>query len=104
MTFPQLRPRENDLSTLNSTGIPAPLGSYFRKPRQDTRSLVPDDGYRIMKTSNQQQHQDPAVHATKSKHVLSMINRYNWHEFSMADRPINCTREGFGSLLPNHNR
>lgn len=44
------------------------------------------------------------MHVTKPKQVLSMINRYNWNEFIMVDRPIASTREGFGSALPNHNR
>ena len=33
-----------------------------------------------------------------------MINRYNLADFALVDRPIDGTREGFGSVLPQHNR
>lgn len=44
--------------------------------------------------------QDPKNQVTKSKHVLSMINKYNMNDLNLADRPIDCKREGFGSILP----
>jgi hypothetical protein len=85
-----LRPHENDISTLSSTGIPAPLGSYHRKPKQETKQLIPDDGFNIIKTANQQHMLNPRVHEIKPKHTLSMINRYNLSELNLVDRPVNA--------------
>jgi hypothetical protein len=100
----QLRPHENDISTLSSTGIPAPLGSYHRKPKQETKQLICDDGFRETKTTNQVLHQNPRVHENKKKPVLSMINKYNISELNLVDRPVNATREGFGGIHPLHER
>jgi hypothetical protein len=105
LTLSQLRPHENAISTLSSNGIPAPLSSYNRKPKQNTRDLVLNDGYNVKQTSNQALMQHPSNHAVKSKHTLSMVNRYNMNELSLADRPLmSATREGFGSAMPSHSR
>jgi len=34
------RPKENDLNCLTSSGLPAPLGVYHRKPKQVTAQLI----------------------------------------------------------------
>jgi len=31
-----------------------------------------------------------------------MINKYNIAELSLVDRPINSTKTGFGSVIPQH--
>jgi hypothetical protein len=49
-------------------------------------------------------HQNPRVHENKQKPVLSMINKYNISELNLVDRPVNATREGFGGILPLHER
>ncbi len=46
--------------------------------------------------------QDPAVHAIQRKPILSMIHKYNIAELSLVDRPIDGTKQGFGSTLPRH--
>jgi hypothetical protein len=33
-----------------------------------------------------------------------MINKYNLSDLNLVDRPIDARREGFGSILPQHNR
>lgn len=33
-----------------------------------------------------------------------MINKYNISELNLVDRPVNATREGFGGILPLHER
>ncbi len=30
---------------MNSSGLPAPLGTIKRKPKQETTGLIPDDGF-----------------------------------------------------------
>ena len=100
-----MREHEPHISTLNSTGIPAPLGSYHRKPKQETKQLICDDGFRIMNTTNQNQFQNPQVHVIAPKPVIGMVNKSNMDEFKdLNDRTVQGPREGFGSLLPNHNR
>mmetsp|Transcript_24603 Transcript_24603/g.28974 ORF Transcript_24603/g.28974 Transcript_24603/m.28974 type:complete len:80 (-) Transcript_24603:729-968(-) len=46
------REREPDINCLTSSGLPAPLGSINRKPKQETFCLIPDDGFRELKTTN----------------------------------------------------
>lgn len=71
-------------------------------PKQETTSLIPDDGFRELKTTKQQDHQNPVVHVNKEKPVLSMINKYNIAELSLVDRPVGGTRAGFGAVIPHH--
>lgn len=100
-----MRECEPHISTLNSTGIPAPLGSYHRKPKQVTKQLIIDDGFRVINTTNQQLMQNPKVHVTQPKFVIGMVNKSNMDDVpSLNDRTVGGPREGFGSLLPNHNR
>jgi hypothetical protein len=87
---------------LSSTGIPAPLGTYNRRPKQQTKSLIPDDGFRELKTTNNHEMRNPIVHVNKQKPVLSMINKYNIAELSLVDRPVGGERSGFGSVIPHH--
>ena len=88
------------MSTLTSSGIPAPLGAINRKPKQETFGLIPDDGFRELKTTNQQEIQNPKVHHQKEKPVLRMINKYNIAELSLVDRPVQTTHSGFGAVIP----
>lgn len=99
-----MRPFEIDISTLSSTGIPAPLGSYHRQPKQHTKGNVPDDGYHIMETTNARSYKDPVVHMERPKHVLSMIDNYNLEDLMMSHRPVRQKMEGFGTLIPKHER
>lgn len=39
---------------------------------------------------------------TQQKPVLQMINKYNIADLSLADRPVQGTREGFGAVIVNH--
>lgn len=45
---------------------------------------------------------NPQVHVIQKKPVLSMINKYNIAELSLVDRPIESTKTGFGSVIPQH--
>jgi len=63
---------------------------------------VPDDGFRELKTTNQQELQNPKVHYAKQKPVLSMINKYNIAELSLVDRPCKGTETGFGAVINRH--
>jgi len=40
--------KEGDISTLGATGVPQPLRTFNRKPKQETRCLIPDEGFREM--------------------------------------------------------
>lgn len=55
-----------------------------------------------MKTTNQQEIQNPKVHVRKEKPVLRMINKYNIAELSLVDRPVQTTNNGFGAVIPRH--
>ena len=99
-----MRPREHDISTLSSTGIPADLSRYHRKPKQETRALVPDDGFRSIKTQNQDIHRNPKVHEITPKPLPMMLTWANLDEHMLVNRPHESKREGFGSLLPQHDR
>lgn len=39
------RAHEPDINCLSSSGIPAPLGRFHRKPKQETEHLICDDGF-----------------------------------------------------------
>jgi len=41
----QKREKEADINCLTSSGLPAPLGTINRKPKQETAHLIPDDGF-----------------------------------------------------------
>ena len=41
----QKRDHEPDINCLTSSGLPAPLGTINRKPKQETFGLIPDDGF-----------------------------------------------------------
>jgi len=41
----QKREKEPDINCLTSSGLPAPLGTINRKPKQETFGLIPDDGF-----------------------------------------------------------
>ena len=71
----QKREKEADLNCMSSAGNPAPLGSINRKPKQETRGLIPDDGYRELNATNEMEVRNPKVHMEKAKPVLSMINK-----------------------------
>ncbi len=87
---------------MSSTGIPAALGAYNRRPKQETTGNIPDDGFRELKTKNATEMQDPKVHVIQRKPVLSMIHKYNIAELSLVDRPVGGTKQGFGSTLPHY--
>ena len=57
---------------------------------------------RELKTTNQQEIQNPKVHVRKEKPVLRMINKYNIAELSLVDRPVQTTHSGFGAVIPRH--
>lgn len=59
-------------------------------------------GQRELKTTNQQEIQNPKVHVRKEKPVLRMINKYNIAELSLVDRPVQTTKQGFGAVIPRH--
>ena len=90
------------MNCLSSSGIPAPLGSINRKPKQETFGLIPDDGYRELESTNKMDVQHPSVHHQKVKPVLSMINKYNIAELSLVDRPVQGTAAGFGAVINVH--
>lgn len=46
------REKEPDISCLGATGVPEPLRTFTRKPKQETRSLICDDGFRELQTTN----------------------------------------------------
>ena len=64
--------------------------------------MICDDGFRELKTTNQQDIQRPTVHMRKEKPVLRMINKYNIAELSLVDRPVQTTAQGFGAVIPRH--
>ena len=43
-----MRDKEQDLNCLTSSGLPKPLGSIKRVPKQNTTGLIPDDGFVIL--------------------------------------------------------
>ena len=90
------------MNCLSSSGIPAPLGSINRKPKQETFQLIPDDGYRELVSSNKDEVRPPKVHQQKVKPVLGMINKYNIAELSLVDRPVAGTKAGFGAVIVRH--
>jgi len=90
------------LNCLTSSGLPAPLGVYHRKPKQVTAQLICDDGFRELKTMNQDFYQQPKVHEIQRKPVLSMINKYNIADLSLQNRPVKGTQEGFGAVIVHH--
>ena len=90
------------MNCLSSSGIPAPLGAISRKPVQETFGLIPDDGFRELKTTAQQEVVNPKHHALKQKPVLSMINKNNIAELSLVDRPVQGTKSGFGAVIVRH--
>lgn len=90
------------MNCLSSSGIPAPLGAIARKPKQETFGLIPDDGFRELKTTAQQEVIDPKHRAMKQKPVLSMINKHNIAELSLVDRPVQGTKSGFGAVIVKH--
>lgn len=96
------REKEPDINCLSSSGLPAPLGSIYRKPKQETTGLIPDDGFRELKTTAQQEIQKPAVHTRKEKPILRMINKYNIGELNLVDRPVNAPETGFGAVIHRH--
>ena len=57
---------------------------------------------RELKTTNQQEIQNPKVHVRKEKPILRMINKYNIAELSLVDRPVKTTERGFGAVIPRH--
>lgn len=57
---------------------------------------------RELKTTNQQEIQNPKVHVRKEKPILRMINKYNIAELSLVDRPVKTTEQGFGAVIPRH--
>jgi hypothetical protein len=97
-----IRPKEVDLNCLTSTGLAKPLGRIDRKPKQETFGLVPDDGFRELKTIKNTEMPNPAVHKAQQKPILGMINKYNIAELSLVDRPIQSTQSGFGAVLNRH--
>jgi len=56
------RTKEADLNCLTSSGLPAPLNVYNRKPKQETAHLICDDGFRELKTTKEQDYQKPKNH------------------------------------------
>jgi len=96
------RTKEPDINCLSSSGLPAPLNTINRKPKQETAHLICDDGFRELKTTNQQDIRNPKVHVRKEKPVLRMINKYNIAELSLVDRPVQTTAQGFGAIIPRH--
>lgn len=59
----------------------------------------------MIKTSNMNMLQDPQVHVNPPKQVIGMVNKDNMEELmQLNDRTVDGPREGFGSLMPNHNR
>lgn len=103
-----IRPKEQDLNCLTSTGLAKPLGRIDRKPKQETFGLIPDDGFRELKTIKDTEMPNPSVHRAKQKPVKNMINKYNIAELSLVDRPIDSTHSGFGAVInrhgPNHDQ
>jgi hypothetical protein len=80
------------LNCLSSSGIPAPLGSIYRKPKQETKSLIADDGFRELATTKNVDFKNPTVHAIQKKPVLSMINKYNIADLSLQNRTVQGTQ------------
>ena len=97
-----MREKEADINCLTSSGLPQPLGRIQRVHKWKTDNLIPDDGFREMKTINQAEIQNPQVHRVKEQPTLRMINKYNIAELSLVDRPIQGTRSGFGSVINRH--
>jgi hypothetical protein len=54
---------------MTSTGMPMFLHAYHRKPKQVTRQLVPDDGFRELDPSSKMQFKDPDTHRIQEKPV-----------------------------------
>ena len=98
----QKRDHEPSINCLTSSGIPAPLNTINRKPKQETFGLIPDDGFRELLTTNNERLKNPKVHVQKEKPVLRMINKYNIAELSLVDRPVQTTHSGFGAVIPHH--
>ena len=79
------------------------LHAYHRKPKQVTRQLVPDDGFRELDPSSKMQFKDPDTHRIQEKPVQLMVNGKNYSEQQKINRPASgINRTGFGGLLPRH--
>jgi hypothetical protein len=87
---------------LTSTGIPKPLNRIHRVPKHDTTQLIPSDGFKEMKTTNQNDFLEPKVHRIQEKPILNMIHKYNIAELSLVDRPVKGPESGFGTIVNKH--
>ena len=67
-----------------------------------TDSYFSSNMKRELKTTNQDNLQNPVVHRVQEKPVMRMINKYNIAELSLVDRPIEGTRTGFGAPINRH--
>ena len=94
-----MRPAEPDINCLTANGIPAPLKRIKRNHKWDTKNIIPDDGYKELKTINKTELPHPDKMRIPERPKLRMINKYNIAELSLVDRPIAGPERGFGSIV-----
>ena len=93
---------EPSINCLNSTGLPQPLKRINRQPKQDTTQLIPSDGYKEMRSTNQTDLLNPKTHKIQEKPILNMIHKYNIAELALVDRPVRGPQTGFGTVVSKH--
>lgn len=94
-----MRASEPDINCLTANGIPAPLKRIKRNHKWDTRDVIPNDGYKEMKTVNKTEILHPNKNKIQERPTLRMINKYNIAELSLVDRPIPGPTHGFGATV-----
>lgn len=95
----QMRQVEPDINCLNANGVPAPLKRIKRNHKWDTRDVIPNDGYKELKTINKTEIQHPEKSRVQEQPKLRMINKYNIAELSLVDRPVPGPKTGFGATI-----
>lgn len=94
-----MREIEPDINCLNANGVPAPLKRIKRNHKWDTKDVIPNDGYKELKTINKTELQNPEKSRVREQPKRRMINKYNIAELSLVDRPIEGPQRGFGATV-----
>lgn len=94
-----MRNVEPDINMLGANGVPAPLKRIKRNHPWDTKDIIPNDGFKEMKSINKTELVHPDKVKVDEKKKLRMINKYNIAELSLVDRPISGPERGFGATV-----
>ena len=94
-----MRNVEPDINWLNANGVPAPLKRIKRNHKWNTKDVIPNDGYKELRTINKTEIIHPDKVKVSERPKLRMINKYNIAELSLVDRPISGPKRGFGATV-----